>query len=292
MQHSMEKHVGVIGLGLLGTAICDRLQGQGFRTLGFDIDPSRCRHHSDQGRPLAKGIAHLATSCSKILLSLPDASISLNVIAELTSSLQPGTIVIDTTTGGPEQMQECARQLQAHAARYLDATVGGSSVQVRSGEAIVMVGGEPATVAACHDVFDGLAARTFHLGPAGSGARMKLVLNLVLGLNRAVLAEALEFARAQGLDQNTALEVLQAGPAASQVMRTKGKKMIQRDFAPQARLSQHLKDVRLILAEGRCCGARLILTENHERLLSSLEDDGHGHLDNSAVIEAFRRTDP
>jgi len=292
MQQGTEKQVGVIGLGLLGTAICDRLQQQEFRTLGFDIDPDRCRHHIDQGRPLADDIAQLATSCNRILLSLPDATISLNVVTELAASLQPGAIVIDTTTGGPQQMQECASRLQVQAAEYLDATVGGSSVQVRHGDAVLMVGGQPATIAACRDVFAGLATRTFHLGPIGSGARMKLVLNLALGLNRAVLAEALEFAKAQGLDQRTALEVLQAGPAASQVMQTKGEKMIQRDFTPQARLSQHLKDVRLILAEGRDCGARLILTENHERLLSALEDSGHGQLDNSAVIEAFREADP
>ncbi|MEO1996237.1 MAG: NAD-binding protein, partial [Planctomycetaceae bacterium] len=112
------------------------------------------------------------------------------------------------------------------------------------------------------------------------------------GLNRAVLAEGLEFAHAQGLNRSTALEVLQAGPAASQVMDTKGEKMIRSDFAPQARLSQHLKDVRLIQAEGDLCGARLTLTDHHEQLLSALEARGLGQLDNSAVIEAFRTANP
>jgi len=292
MNQTPQQPIGVIGLGLLGTAICDRLQSLGFTSLGFDIESTRCKHHASQGRPLAEGITDLANSCQRILLSLPEASISLTVVEELKLSLQPGSIVIDTTTGSPAQMQECARRLQEHDVQYLDATVGGSSVQVRSGEAMIMVGGETETLSICQELLASLAVRTFHVGPAGSGAKMKLVLNLALGLNRAVLAEALEFARAQGFNLNTTLEILNSGPAASQVMNTKGQKMIDSDFAPQARLSQHLKDVRLILAEGQECGAKLHLTQNHERLLAALEDRGLGPLDNSAVIEAFRGPNP
>src|SRR6185436_1237882 len=88
-----------------------------------------------------------------------------------------------------------------------------------------------------------LAGKIFHVGPAGSGARMKLVVNLVLGLHRAVLAEGLGLAEAYGLDLDRTLEVLRSGAAASRVMDAKGRKMIERDYRPQAKLAQHLKDV-------------------------------------------------
>ncbi len=117
---------------------------------------------------------------------------------------------------------------------------------------------------------------------------MKLALNLVLGLNRAVLAEGLTFAEALGLDPQVALAVLQAGPAWSRVMETKGAKMLRRDFVPEARLSQHLKDVRLILAAGERAGAPLPLSALHQELLERAEAAGFGAADNSAVIEAWR----
>ena len=118
---------------------------------------------------------------------------------------------------------------------------------------------------------------------------MKLVLNLVLGLNRAVLAEGLEFARASGIDPWLALEILKASPAYSRAMDTKGARMLNEDFEPEARLSQHLKDVRLILASGERSGAQLPLSEAHRALLEIAESAGFGSLDNSAVIKALQR---
>src|SRR5262245_46949738 len=116
---------------------------------------------------------------------------------------------------------------------------------------------------------------------------MKLVLNLALGLNRAVLAEALGFAMSQGLDGWRALEILKEGPAYSRAMDTKGEKMLRGDFQPEARLSQHLKDVGLILETGARCGARLPLSALHREILEAVERDGFGGEDNSAVMRAF-----
>ena len=121
----------------------------------------------------------------------------------------------------------------------------------------------------------------------GSGARAKLVVNLVLGLNRAALAEGLAFARRCGLDPAAVLNVLRSGGAYSRVMDTKGQRMLDGNFTPDARLAQHWKDVRLILAEARRAGATTPLSELHERLLAELVAQGNGELDNSSVIRAF-----
>ena len=108
--------------------------------------------------------------------------------------------------------------------------------------------------------------QAIYVGPCGSGARMKLVSNLVLGLNRAALAEGLVFAQALGVDGEAALQVLINSMAYSRTMDTKGQKMIQGDFRTQARLSQHLKDVRLILEAAAEAGQSLPLTEVHRQL--------------------------
>src|SRR5262249_26787594 len=156
-----------------------------------------------------------------------------------------GLQIVDTTTGDPERTAALGAALSHKGVHYLDATVSGSSEAVRKGEAVLMVGGEQRVSEACADLFSCLARSWYYLGPWGSGARMKLAVNLVLGLNRLALAEGLAFARAEGLDLPTTLHVLQDGAAYSRVMDAKGRKMIERNFTPQAKLSQHLKDVRL-----------------------------------------------
>jgi 3-hydroxyisobutyrate dehydrogenase-like beta-hydroxyacid dehydrogenase len=119
---------------------------------------------------------------------------------------------------------------------------------------------------------------------------MKLVLNLVLGLNRAVLAEGLAFARACGVDPALALEVLRDGPAYSRVMDTKGEKMLSGDFTPQARLAQHLKDVRLILEAASLRDVKTPFSDLHHDILQALADAGCGELDNSAIIRWYAST--
>ena len=116
---------------------------------------------------------------------------------------------------------------------------------------------------------------------------MKLVVNLAIGLNRAVLAEALAFGESYGFESEKVLEVLMASPGHSRMMDSKGQKMVDRDFAPQARLRQHLKDVRLILDAAKCTSASTPLTELHATLLQQLADAGFGDEDNSAILRAF-----
>jgi 3-hydroxyisobutyrate dehydrogenase-like beta-hydroxyacid dehydrogenase len=194
---------------------------------------------------------------------------------------------VDTTTGDPERTAELGERLKAGEVDYVDATIAGSSRQVRDGTVVVMAGGEADVVRRCEPLFRLFATRWFHVGPWGSGARMKLVVNLVLGLNRAVLAEGLALARACGLESAAALEVLRSGAAYSRVMDTKGPKMIASDFTPEARLAQHHKDVRLILEAAERGGVELPLSQVHERLLAELEGRGFGDLDNCAIIRAF-----
>ncbi|MGE4001295.1 MAG: NAD(P)-dependent oxidoreductase [Planctomycetaceae bacterium] len=279
--------VGLIGLGLLGSAISERLLGARFAVLGFDIDVERREALALLGGRVANDAADVARQSQRVILSLPTSVIAATVVDEIAAQLAPGAIVIDTTTGEPAEMARIGEQLESRGVRYLDATVAGSSEQARHGEVLVLVGGESKTVAACQDLFDAFARRTIHVGPCGSGARMKLVVNLVLGLNRAVLAEGLSFARACGIDPRAALDVLRDSPAYSTVMDTKGEKMLTGDFTPEARLRQHLKDVRLILAAAAEHGAKTPLSAWHAAALQALVDQGFGDDDNASVIRAF-----
>ncbi len=278
--------VGIIGLGLVGSALAERFLACGFDVCGHDIDLEKTAAlFKIGGGPLASAV-DVVRQCERVVLSLPTSDIAAQVLEEIAGELA-GKLVLDTTTGEPEMMARLGTWLTDHGAEYLDATIAGSSTQVRRGEVVVMLGGSAEAAARCEDLLRTFAVEWFHLGPVGSGARMKLVVNLVLGLNRAVLAEGLAFAKSCGIDPATALEVLQSGPAFSRVMETKGPKMLAGEFSPEARLAQHHKDVKLILESGQRMGARLPLSQLHEKLLAELIDAGRGDLDNCAIVRAF-----
>jgi 3-hydroxyisobutyrate dehydrogenase-like beta-hydroxyacid dehydrogenase len=281
--------IGLVGLGLMGTALAERLVGGGFEVWGYDIDPARGDLFQSLGGRLAAGTTEIAQRCRRILLSLPDSSVVQTVLADMGPCLVPGQIIADTSTGDPERAETVGRRLAERDIWYLDATISGSSQQVRQGEVIVLAGGPAAAFEQCQDLFGLFARRWFCLGPWGSGSQMKLVSNLVLGLNRAALAEGLWLGRVLGLDPQMVLTVLRESMAYSRIMDTKGEKMVAGDFRPQARLSQHHKDVRLILAAAAKAGTDLPLSRAHARLLELAENTGYGALDNSAIIRAFEQ---
>ena len=271
--------VGIIGVGLVGGVIADRLAAAGYSVCGFDVVEVANRNFER----LAS--AHeVFARCRIVLLSLPDSGVVRGVLAE--AQLDGGGLVIDTTTGKPEDAIANARVVNQAGGDYIEATIAGSSDLLAKGEAPLFLGGDSRAIGAAQGVLEALAARRFHVGDVGLASRFKLMFNLMLGLHRAVLAEALCFGESQGIAPADALEVLRQTPAFSSVMETKGERMVGREFEPpQARLSQHLKDVRLILASG----AITPLSETHRRLLESAEELGFGEADTSAVIEAFRK---
>jgi 3-hydroxyisobutyrate dehydrogenase-like beta-hydroxyacid dehydrogenase len=278
----------MVGLGLLGSALAERFLHAGAAVTGFDLDPQRRQVLADLGgRPVSE-VRAVLPHVDYLVLSLPDSIVVASVLADL-ARLPPGLVIVDTTTGDPDQTAAFGTELASAGVHYIDATVAGSSTQARNGDVVLMVGGDQAIVDRCSELFRCFARQWFHVGPCGAGARLKLVVNLVLGLNRAVLAEGLSFARACSIEPGLALEVLKAGPAYARVMDSKGRKMIEEDFRCEAKLSQHLKDVRLILAAGEQHNAELPFSAIHELLLIRLEQAGLGDADNSAIIKAFLR---
>jgi 3-hydroxyisobutyrate dehydrogenase-like beta-hydroxyacid dehydrogenase len=283
--HPDKEALGVIGLGLMGTALTERLLEHGYRVAVWNRTREKAAPLIAQG---AQWSDNPLADCRRAILSLYTSDVVAEVLQQMEAGFQAGQIIVDTTTGEPEQTAALGGRLAARGVQYLDAPISGSSQQTRDGEATVIVGGERTTFDACADLWSVMGAKVFHVGPCGSAARMKLISNLVLGLNRAVLAEGLAFAEALGVAPAAALEVLKGSNAYSRAMDVKGRKMVERDFAVQARLSQHLKDVHLMLNAAASAGLSLPLTETHRRLLDQAEAVGLGEVDNSAILEVLR----
>ncbi len=288
------QHVGLIGLGLLGKALAQRLIASGYMVTGYDIEPTAREAAAILGVAVVDSPDAVSEACATILLSLPNSEIRTELLFGETrwaDTLAEGTLLLDTTTGRAEDLERDAERLRGMDIYLVDVCVLASSAQVGGADAVLLVGDGEARAVGYAPVLACFAPRVFYLGKPGDGCRMKLVANQVVGLNRLVLAEALGLAEHVGLNPETTLDVLQSGLAASAVMVTKGRKMLERDFEPVARLAQHAKDVDLILEMGGKSGANLPLSALHHEILQGLIADGHGAEDNSVVVRAFRGKD-
>jgi 3-hydroxyisobutyrate dehydrogenase-like beta-hydroxyacid dehydrogenase len=288
----MTSTIGLVGLGLVGTAIAESLLARQFDVVGFDVDLERCRQLDKSGGNSVGSAADVASGVERVILSLPDTNVVLQVVEGPAGILEAESLpshIIDTTTGDPEETMSLAKRLAERSITFLDSTISGSSKQVRDREAVFMVGGDKTEFEKCRDIFAALAEKVFYVGPVGSGSKAKLASNLILGLNRLALAEGLVFAEKLGLDLEAFLEILKATPAYSAIMDTKGEKMLKGDFIPQARVRQHHKDVALILKYAQDAGQELPLSKVHLDVLEKSIAAGDADLDNSAIIKEIRR---
>ena len=227
-----------------------------------------------------------------MILSLPDSDVVDQIVSAPGGLLAAGSglrLVLDTTTGEPERTEALAARCAARGVLFADAPISGSSEQIRRRQGVVLVGGERAAYDACLDLIRAVADRHYYLGGPGSGSRAKLASNLILGLNRLALAEGLVFAERLGLDLPAFLEMLKTTPAYSCAMDVKGEKMLRGDFAPQSKVAQHHKDLRIILECAAKAGQELPLAALHKEILEQAMAAGEGDLDTSVVLQGLRR---
>lgn len=279
--------IGIVGLGLVGMALAHRLLAAGRSVLGHDISPERLALLASRGCPVAPRVQDLFLSCRTILLSLPSDTEVRTVLDEAQPALRPGQCIVNTTTGDPRESERIAAALARQDVTFVDAPVSGSSEQITLGDAVFLMGAEPDAFHRLLPLLQSVAREVIHAGPAGTGSRMKLVTNLVLGLNRAALAEGLVLGKALGLAPHDTARALATSAAYSRIMDAKIPRMLRREFPPAARLAQHLKDVHLMLDAAQDCGTTLPFTETHRDLLKRAVDLGLGDLDNSAILLAI-----
>ena len=291
--HERKAAVGIIGLGFVGTAVAERLNAAGYDVVGYDVNAGkRDRFAARGGGYLKPSIVEVGRSASSIVIAVFDTEQVIDVVEG------PGGLVeatdgapltaLCTSTCEPDALATLARRAANAAVSLIEFPIVGNSEQLQRGEAIALVAGDADAIAGVEHVMDAICPRRFAVGHPGDAARAKLAINLVLQLNRSALAEGLVFAARLGLDPAAFLKILSASPARSDVMETKGEKMIQGDYSPQSHIAQTLKDARLILEEARRVGQPLPLMEINTALLAATVELGGPERDSSAVIEAIR----
>lgn len=276
--------VGMIGLGLAGKALARRLLEHGYAVTGHDVSPEAVTAAAELGVTPAHDAEALARAYPTIILSLPDSDVVSKLLWSdgLAASLPAAALVLDTTTGRPQDAADNQERLAAQGVRFVDVTLSGSSEDIAAGRATALVG--DVATPDYDALVRAIAPTVFYLGGPGRGCLGKLVINHIMGLNRAALAEGLAMGMAAGMEGETLLEVIRQSAAYSRVADMKGERMVRGDFGPASRIAQHAKDVRLILQEGERLGLALRLERAHAELLEEAITAGLGNLDNAAII--------
>jgi 3-hydroxyisobutyrate dehydrogenase-like beta-hydroxyacid dehydrogenase len=287
----MKYRIGFVGVGLMGSSLAKHLLSAGFPVVVHDIDPLKVEAIVKQGGKKAGSPDQIAPQVDVIMLSLPSSPIVNEVVTnslKLFETGRKGLIVIDATTADPALSTELAAQLRQKGIEMLDATISGTSDMCAIKDTLFMVGGKEEIFKQCEPLFAAMSREWIFMGENGKGAVIKLVVNLVLSLNRMALAEGLTLAKKAGLDQLQTLEVLKKSAAFSKIMDQKGYRMVKKQFLPPAgHLAIHYKDVRLMLALGAKLDCPLPLLSLDAQALASEICKGRGEWDSSDIISFY-----
>lgn len=287
----MVMRVGIVGMGLMGQAFILNMRKSDFYVQGFDSDPERMDDLKRMGGQPVESPAAAARGVNWVITSLPHSGIVRDVVLGtdgIVEGAQEGLYITDTTTSRPEDSECLFRELAGRGIRFLDSAVSGTSTMARAKDLIVIVGGNNEDFEACRPVFEGFSRAAYYMGLAGSGARTKLIINLILAGNRLALAEGLVLAEKAGIGLNNLLSVLQDGACSSKTMIDKGPKMIDADYSKQGQIKTALKDSRLMIEQGQRLGAPLLLTNIWSQLLQAAYEKGYAEKDSIAYIEILR----
>ena len=281
------KKIGIIGVGLLGTAVTQRLLAAGFAVSGHDTRSAQTDPLRDQGLVAAMSLADAAAGVDAVFTILPTIESVTKTILDpggLLDVSTPETVLVQMSTISPTITRKLAEVAAAKGRAFLDAPISGTSAMVARGDCTIFVGGDPTVAETCRPVFDAIARKTVLVGSAGMASLAKLATNLLVGLNTAAVAEALVLGRKGGLDPAALLEILRDSAASSRMLDIRGPLMVAHRFEPQMKVELFVKDFKLMLDEGLRLGVPLPLTSLTQQLCVATAAAGRGGEDLAAVI--------
>jgi len=283
--------LGFIGLGAMGAPMARNLLEAGHELAVWNRSPEKVVPLVEVGARRVDSPADAASGTRAAILMVTNTEAVHEVLfgnKGVAEGLPAGAAVINMGTIGAGATTRIAKTLDDLGYRMLDAPVSGSTPLAAAGELNIMVGGDEQTFKEFEPVLSTMGKKVSHMGEVGSGARMKLITNLILGANMAVLSEGLALGEAAGIPVEKLLEVILAGGAASGVAQRRSGNLISRSYEPQFKLSHALKDLYYTLELGRDLEDPLPITA----VVSQIYNEGmreHAEDDMSAVAEVYRQ---
>ncbi|MDN5856768.1 MAG: 2-hydroxy-3-oxopropionate reductase [Actinomycetia bacterium] len=279
--------VAFIGLGIMGGPMAANLVKAGFEVVGYNLSPERVQALVDVGGRGAKDVRDAVRGADMIITMVPDSPDVEAVTGGadgVFANARQGALYIDMSSIRPDVSVRVAKAGSDAGLRVLDAPVSGGEIGAIEASLSIMVGGEPADFDEAKPLLDALGKTVVLVGPAGSGQTVKAANQLIVAGNIELLAEAIVFLEAYGVDTKAALEVLGGGLAGSTVLDRKGAGMLAREFQPGFRLALHHKDLGIVNSAAREAGVVIPLGAVVSQLVAAMVARGDGGLDHSGLL--------
>ena len=288
----MERKIGFIGLGIMGTPMARNLIKAGYAVTVYNRTPSKAERLEAEGAIKASCIRELAQSCPIVITIVSDTpDVGSVILGEngVIEAIKPGSVVIDMSTIAPEATRKIAGRLAERGVCMLDAPVSGGEQGAVNGTLAIMVGGETAVFERCRPVFEALGKNIIHVGPIGMGQTVKLMNQILVAGNLNAVAEALIFARSQGADLEKAVEAVKGGSAGSWQLANLGPCMIRGDYRPGFMIDLVQKDLNLVMETAAAAKLPLPVTSLVHQMFYSLQAAGEGRNGTQALVKALER---
>jgi 3-hydroxyisobutyrate dehydrogenase len=279
--------VGLLGVGLMGSAMGHRLLDQGIEVVAWNRSPERVTALEERGAKRADEPAEVVHGADVVITMLPTAPIVLDVVEPLLEDWPEETVWLQMSSVGASEADRLDEVARAHGVTLVDAPVSGSTQPAEEGELTILASGPGSSRAAVEPVLEVLGSRVLWVGEAGTGSRLKLAANHWMIAMTAALAESMHLCEAMGLDRRQFVELLDGGPLGSAYGLMKLNEMLAHDYPVGFPLRLALKDLELVREVERSSKAAMpLLDVVHERFLTANQD--HADEDLAAVYEAGR----
>ncbi len=278
--------LGFVGIGYMGLPIARRLLESGFRLTAYDRDHGKTEELIPYAANVTQNVSELSASCNVVLSCLPSDDAVLEIYRGpdgVFANAHRGSLVIDLSTVYPETSQELSRLGAERGVEVLDVTISGSTPAAENGLLTLFGGGNKEYFDGAESIFRVISQKHFYLGPSGSGATMKLVVNTLLGIGMQAIAEAVVLGEKAGLDRNRLLDVLSQTAVVAPAHVGKLQRVMKRDYSPQFPIRLMNKDFGLILNLAAAVGARMPAAGAAFEINARQSDQGQEQ-DFSAVI--------
>jgi 2-hydroxy-3-oxopropionate reductase len=284
------QNIGFIGTGLMGFPMAKNILKAGYKVRAFNRSKNKAEPLKNFGAEISNSIAELVKESHVVITMLTNDDAVNEVIGsdEFLNNLQPNSTVIDMSSVKQTTAVNHGKNLKSRKINYLDAPVSGGTIGAEEASLAIMIGGEHIVFESVKEILKSMGNPTL-VGPIGCGQVSKLANQIIVGLAIGAVAEAVTLCEKAGADPNKMIKALSGGWADSKVLRTHGKRMIDKDFSPKGKTSGQLKDMNNILECANNYNTQLPISNLVKEMYKSLVENGHGETDHSSLYKEIER---
>ncbi len=284
------QNIGFIGTGLMGFPMAKNILKAGYKVKAFNRSINKAEPLKDFGAEISNSIGELVKASDVVITMLTNDDAVNEVIGsdEFLNNLKPNSTVIDMSSLKQTTAVNHGKNLKSQKINFLDAPVSGGTIGAEEASLAIMIGGEQVVFDSVKDILKSMGNPTL-VGPVGCGQVSKLANQIIVGLAIGAVAEAVTLCEKAGADPKKMIKALSGGWADSKVLRTHGKRMIDKDFSPKGKTSSQLKDMNNILECANNYNTQLPISNLVKEMYKSLVENGHGETDHSSLYKEIER---